>query len=102
MSAEPKKERGRWTSKRKREAVLRLLRGEDLDLVSREMKVTAASLSKWRNAFLEAGQNGLKSKKGDDLDHHIGKIERKLGQLAMENELLYEKIERMEGDDTRL
>ena len=46
MSSGPRKERGRWTSKRKREAVLRLLRGEDLDVVSREMKVTAATLAR--------------------------------------------------------
>jgi hypothetical protein len=29
-------------------AVLRLLRGEDLDLVSRSLSVTAATLTKWR------------------------------------------------------
>gem|GEM_PF-4917128 len=36
-------ERGRFSSKRKREAVLRLLRGEDLDLLSRELGVTGAA-----------------------------------------------------------
>jgi hypothetical protein len=41
---------------RKREAVLRLLRGEDLELVSRELRVTAAELSGWRDAFLAAGE----------------------------------------------
>ena len=56
----PKSDRGRFSAKRKREAVLRLLRGEDLDLVSRE-------------------------------------LERKLGQVTMDNELLYEKIDKMEA-----
>ena len=65
MSAESKKERGRWTSKRKAEAVLWLLRGEDLDVVSREMKVTAATLSKWRDSFLEGGLAGLKTRGSD-------------------------------------
>jgi transposase len=37
---------------RKRDAVLRLLRGEDLELVSRALGVTAATLSGWRDAFL--------------------------------------------------
>src|SRR5690606_25630580 len=41
------KERGRWSAKSKRDAVLRLLRGEDLDTVSRESKVTAAKLTEW-------------------------------------------------------
>ena len=31
----PKSDRGRFSAKRKRDAVLRLLRGEDLDIVSR-------------------------------------------------------------------
>jgi len=35
-------ERGRWSAKAKREAVLRLLRGEGIDALSRELKVTAA------------------------------------------------------------
>jgi len=41
---------------RKRDAVLRLLRGEDLDTVSRSLGVTAATLSDWRNAFLDGGE----------------------------------------------
>ena len=50
MTQTPPKERGRWTSKRKREAVLRLLGGDSLDVVTREMKVTAATPSKRREA----------------------------------------------------
>ena len=98
MSAESRKERGRWTSKRKREAVLRLLRGEDLDVVSREMKVNAATLAKWRDAFLEAGQAGLKTRGADHRDEQIRELQRKVGELTMDNELLNEKIDRMEGD----
>ncbi len=45
---------GRMSRQRKREAVLRLLRGEDLDTVSRSLGVTAATLSTWREAFLTA------------------------------------------------
>ena len=101
MSSKQKKERGRWTSGRKREAVLRLLRGEDLDVVSRELKVTAARLAQWRDAFLDAGQSALKSRPGDDRDERIQQLERKLGQVTMENELLNEKIVRMEADDVR-
>jgi len=38
---------------RKRDAVLRLLRGEELELVSRSLGVTAATLSGWREALRE-------------------------------------------------
>ena len=41
---------------RKTAAVLRLLRGEDLETVSRGLGVTAATLSGWRDAFLAAGE----------------------------------------------
>ena len=43
---------GRMSRQRKRDAVLRLLRGADLELVSRSLGVTAATLSGWRDAFL--------------------------------------------------
>jgi hypothetical protein len=43
------------SARRKQEAVLRLLRGEDLELLSRKLGVTAAELSGWRDQFLAAG-----------------------------------------------
>jgi hypothetical protein len=52
--------RWRMSAKRKQSAVLRLLRGEDLELVSRELGVMAAELTAWRDAFLAAGEASLK------------------------------------------
>ena len=46
---------GRWSAKRKFAAVPRLLRGGDLETLSRELGVTAATLSGWRKQFLEGG-----------------------------------------------
>ena len=92
----PKSERGRFSAKRKREAVLRLLRGEDLDLVSRDIGVTGATLAQWRDAFLDAGLGGLRARPADGRDQRIRAMERKLGKVVMENELLREKIERIE------
>ena len=43
---------GRFSARRKRETVLRLLRGEDLESVSRELGITAARASQWRDQFL--------------------------------------------------
>ena len=50
---------GRRSRQRKRDAVLRLLRGEDLETVSRSLGVTAATLTAWREAFLAAGETSL-------------------------------------------
>lgn len=91
-----KSERGRFSAKRKREAVLRLLRGEDLDLVSREAGVTGATLAKWREAFLEGGLGALRARKSDDRDERIAALERQLGRTVVDNELQREKIRRME------
>ena len=57
--------RGRFSARRKRATVLRLLRGEDLESVSRELGITAARASQWRDQFLAAGQAGLKSRAPD-------------------------------------
>ena len=50
---------------RKRGAVLRLLRGEDLETVSRALGVTAATLTTWRDSFLAAGEAALASRPTD-------------------------------------
>ena len=54
--------KGRFSARRKRATVLRLLRGENLESVSRELGITAARASQWRDQFLAAGQAGLKSR----------------------------------------
>ena len=89
--------RRRMSARRKQSAVLRLLRGEDLELLSRELGVTAAELSGWREAFLAAGEASLKSRPADARDHEIGRLKAKVGELTMTTELLEAKIERMEG-----
>jgi hypothetical protein len=67
-------DRGRFSARRKTDAVLRLLRGEDLDLLSRELGVTAATLSGWRDDFLAGGRAALKSRPADDRDDEIARL----------------------------
>ena len=88
--------RCRMSARRKQDAVLRLLRGEDLELLSRGLGVTAAELSGWREAFLAAGEVSLKSRPADTRDTEIGRLKEKVGELTMANELLEAKIERLE------
>ena len=95
-AAAPGRER-RMTAGRKSDAVLRLLRGEPLEIVARELSVTAADLSAWREAFLEAGEASLKARLRDDRDEKIGRLQSKLGEVLMDNELLYAKIDRLEA-----
>jgi transposase-like protein len=90
------RQRRRMSARRKQDAVLRLLRGEDLELLSRELGVVAAELSGWRDAFLAAGEASLKSRPADARDAEIGRLKEKVGDLTMANELLGAKIERLE------
>ncbi len=90
-------DRGRSSARRKTEAVLRLLRGEDLDTLSRELGVTAATLSTWRDAFLDGGTAAMKSRPADDRDELIARLQAKVGQLTMDNELLGTKCQHLEA-----
>ncbi len=86
----------RQDASRRRCSACCVLRGEDLELVSRALGVTAAELSGWRDAFLAAGEASLKSRPADACEAEIGRLKEKVGDLTMANELLAAKIERLE------
>lgn len=86
--AKQKEDRGRFSSKRKMDAVLRLLKGDTLDAVSRDLGVTAAKLSDWREDFMKAAESGLKSREPSAADDENLRLKAKVGELTMENELL--------------
>lgn len=87
----------RVSAKRKLAAVKRLQRGESLELLSRELNVTAARLSDWRDRVEFAAETALKEWARDHRDDAISRLKGKVGEMTMENELLYEKIDRLEG-----
>ena len=93
----PSGERGRWSSRRKMEVVLRALRGEDLDALSRQLGVTAGTIAQWREQFLAGGQAAVKSRPADERDDELGRLRAKVGELTMENELLRERARRAEA-----
>jgi transposase-like protein len=99
-ASEAAAERGRWSSRRKTEVVLRLLRGEALDAVSRELGVTAATLAQWRDQFLPGGQAAVRSRPTDARDEDLARLRGKIGELTMANELLRERAERAEAGYT--
>jgi transposase len=89
---------GRMSRQRKRDAVLRLLRGEDLELVSRSLGVTAAALTGWRDDFLAGGEAALATKPTDGKDLELARLKAKLGEVVLERELLAEKIAALGAD----
>jgi transposase len=81
--------RPRWSAGKKMDAVLRLLRGEPLETLSRELGVEAHRLAAWRDDLLDGGKEGLKGQRPDRSgdDRALRQAERKVGQLTMENEV---------------
>jgi transposase-like protein len=77
----------RWSAKRKAEVVMRLLRGEDLGAVSREVQVSPPELEEWRRAFLQGAEVGLKKRAGDPLESELTRTRAKLGETMMRLEL---------------
>src|SRR5438128_6982879 len=72
----------RWSVQRKTELVLRLLRGEALDAVSRESQVPAHELESWKRLFLEQGSRGLKTR-SDPEERELTLARAKIGELMM-------------------
>ena len=99
--AEKEAKRIRWTAKRKREAVLRLLKGGSLDAVSRDLGVEMFKLERWRDRALAGMESGLTVRDGDPKDAELDEAFKRVGELTMEVELLRERI-RKQGPFPRM
>ena len=88
---------GRMSRQRKTAAVLRLLRGEDLETVSRSLGVTAATLTSWRDAFLAAGEAARTTRPASGEELASERLKAKLGEALIERDLLHEKIAALEA-----
>src|ERR687895_1091744 len=87
----------RFSAPRKLAAVTRLLRGEPLETVARELNVTAARLSAWRDRALVGAEAAVKERERDARDEELLRLRAKLGEVTMANELLEQKIAALEG-----
>jgi Transposase len=87
----------RFSVQRKMAVVARLLRGEPLELVAREANVSIDRLTRWRERALAGAESALKERERDDRDDEIARLKSKVGEITMDNELLYAKIAIMEG-----
>lgn len=81
--------RPRWSANKKIDVVMRLLRGEALEDVSREVGVEAHRLAAWRDDFIESGKVEMKARRPrSESDRRLAEAERKIGELTMDNEIL--------------
>lgn len=91
----------RWSVGRKLAVVSRLLGGESLELVSREIGVPIYQLEEWRDKAIAGMESALKSRKDDPTERKLAEAQRRIGEMAMENELLRERCRRGGGPFAR-
>ncbi len=84
----------RWSVGRKREAVLRLMRGESAELLSRELGLPIFKLEQWRRKAEAAPEGALKEREADPTTGELAAALQRIGELSMENELLRTRIAR--------
>ena len=72
----------------KEQAVMRLFKGEDMELVSRETGCTMHELTQWRDKYMLAGKENLKSHPRDSRDAELEQRDQFIAKLALENEIL--------------
>jgi hypothetical protein len=78
----------RWSAGKKKAVVLRLLRGESVDAISRELAVPIYRLEAWRDRALAAIDAGLKERENDPVERQLDEANRRIGELVMEVEIL--------------
>jgi len=84
----------RWSANRKKEVVLRLMRGEPVDALSRELGIEVYRLEEWHHKALQGIESALKAREGDPLMAELDAAFKHIGEITMENELLREKARR--------
>ncbi|WP_084327705.1 transposase [Salinarimonas rosea] len=87
----------RWSLARKKAAVMRMLRGESVELLSRELGVPVHKLERWRDKAAGALDDALKERETETVDADLAAALRRVGELTMENELLRARMERTSG-----
>ena len=91
----------RWSASRKRDVVLRLLRGESLEALSREAGVEIYRLDAWRERAMAGLELGLKDRHGEPVAEVLDAAKRHIGELSMEIELLRERARGRRGGGRR-
>lgn len=84
----------RWSGQRKKDVVLRLLRGEPLDALSRELGIESHRLERWHRKALAGIEASLREREGDPVKTELDAALKRVGELTMENELLRMRVDR--------
>src|SRR5262245_16094796 len=84
----------RWTSKRRAALILSILKGEtSVAEAARKHALKVSEIEDWRERFLLAAENALRSRPRDDealKDEQIKRLKQKVGELVLDNDILKE------------
>ena len=83
-----------WSVMRKREVVLRLLRGEPADALSRELGVELYRLEEWKQRAFSGIDASLREREATSERVELDSAMKRLGELMMDHELLLERCRR--------
>ena len=72
----------------KKQVVLRLLRGESVETLSRELAVPIDRLEEWRDRARVGMDTGLKERENDPLENPLDEARRCIGERVMKVEIL--------------
>ena len=84
----------RMSSAKKEELVLRLLRGEDVESVSRESGIAMHALQQWLESYKRGGRQNLKAHPDNPVQTDLQRI---ITQQALEIEILKKAKALVEG-----
>lgn len=87
----------RWSVARKRAVVVRLIAGEPVELVSREIGVPVFKLERWREKAEAALEGALKEREAGTEGPELAAALQRIGELSMEVELLRAKMGQSPG-----
>ncbi|WP_230470296.1 DUF1153 domain-containing protein [Lujinxingia vulgaris] len=94
MSEELPEDIKRWTSKRRTALVLQIIRGETtVNEAARQYDLKPSEIEQSYETFLDAGENGLKSRPKEEIerkDAQIAKLQQKIGELVMDIDIIKE------------
>ena len=86
----------RWTAKRRAALVIGIVKGEtSAQEAARKHGLTVAEVEEWKERFLAAAENALRSRPRDEeaqKDESIKELKQKVGELVLENDVLKEAV----------
>ena len=84
----------RWTAKRRTALVLQIIKGETTARkAAREHGLKASDFQHWFDCFMSGGENNLRSKPREELEHkehQIKRLKQKVGELVLDIDILKE------------